>query len=291
MLLAKWKLRFAVHASVREAFRKLGYMPDIHHPVTFNEKVLRRCFQPVAPIMTRTSDKLEAKFWLREVKQADPALTGLEVVPLLWHGRGGIPWGQLAYPCVLKANHSWNMYRILPSQPDSGEAADIEAAAARWLKYEFGHPTHELQYTTIKRSLLIEALVHDNTDYKCFVFGGKVEFVIVATDRGRSTRSLSLDSAGKVLPFQRGSNGTLDVTAFSLPPQYSRMIGLAEALTKHLGEIGKEFVRLDFYVCDGVVYLGEVTWTPGVGRLPFSPPEWDHHYGSKFRQSLEPLAL
>jgi hypothetical protein len=289
MFLINLKLRSAIRRKVRKAHRNLGYKPNVRQPRTFNEKIIRRCFQPVDPIMTRTSDKLAVKFWLEEVRAADSALAGLEPVPLLWHGKGDIPWDSLTYPCVLKANHSWNMHRILHGAPDSAEAAEIAEETKGWLAYRFGRSTHEPQYASIEPALLIEALITDNTDYKCFIFGGVVEFVLVAKDRAAGTRTANLDRNGKPLPFLRGVTESADATELELPAQFSRMVELAEALTPHLGEVGKEFVRLDFYISDGVVYLGEVTWTPGGGRLPFEPQHWDEHFGQKFQQQLKPL--
>jgi hypothetical protein len=289
MIFARFKLRRAVKSKLRKAERALQYTPDIHNPRTFNEKIIRRCFQPVDPIMTRTSDKHAVKGWLNEARQADAALHDLHPVPELWHGTGPVPWDELAYPCVLKANHSWNMHRILQAPPTPDEAAAIDAEARTWLTYRFGRSTYEPQYAGIEPLLMVEALVADNTDYKCFVFGGKVEFVLVAKDRDTGTRSVSLDPQGKPLPFIRGTSDSLQDADITLPPQFSRMIEMAEALTPHLGAPGQEFVRLDFYISEGTVYLGEVTWTPGGGRLPFTPRHWDEDFGDKFKLVIQPM--
>jgi len=55
-----------------------------------------------------------------------------------------------------------------------------------------------------------------------------------------------------------------------LPEEIDTMIELAEKLSD-----GIPFVRVDFYLVDGKVYVGELTFTPGGGSDPFYPLEKD----------------
>ena len=55
-----------------------------------------------------------------------------------------------------------------------------------------------------------------------------------------------------------------------LPEEIDTMIELAEKLSS-----GIPFVRVDFYLVAGKIYVGELTFTPGGGSDPYSPLEKD----------------
>jgi hypothetical protein len=52
-----------------------------------------------------------------------------------------------------------------------------------------------------------------------------------------------------------------------------------QALAAKLSQ-GIPHVRVDFYECDGQVYLGELTFSHWGGFVPFEPREWDTTIGS-----------
>lgn len=41
-------------------------------------------------------------------------------------------------------------------------------------------------------------------------------------------------------------------------------------------------MRVDFYVHDGQIYFGELTFFTWSGFIPFEPPEWDKKIGDMF---------
>ena len=53
------------------------------------------------------------------------------------------------------------------------------------------------------------------------------------------------------------------------------MLDLAEKLSKNI-----PFLRTDFYVVNGNVYFGELTFFPATGMSKFEPTEWDDVFGS-----------
>ncbi len=42
-------------------------------------------------------------------------------------------------------------------------------------------------------------------------------------------------------------------------------------------------LRTDFYVVDGQIYFGEITFFHGSGFDPFDPPEYDRKFGDMIR--------
>jgi hypothetical protein len=285
----------AIRAKARNCKGRLGYMPDILNPRSLNEKILRRQFQEPDPIMSLTSDKLAVKEWLEETAAENPELKDLKPVPTLWHGTGPVPWDTLEYPCVLKANHGQGMCEFIESAPPHAERIRLERQCRLWLFKRLSPTKHEPHYDSISPALLVEPVLADNTDYKFYVFNCVVEFVAVAKNLPNGKVRDYRTKEWEQVPFgrARGSNfkskeAEVPIKA-TKPANFARMIKLAEALARQLGIPGREFVRIDLYNVDGVIYLGEVTWTPGSGRMGFRPPDWDQHFGDKFPLELNPL--
>ena len=59
------------------------------------------------------------------------------------------------------------------------------------------------------------------------------------------------------------------------PEQLEQMLALSKILSKDI-----PFVRTDFYVIEGKVYFGEITFFPASGMSEFEPPVWDATIGS-----------
>jgi hypothetical protein len=55
------------------------------------------------------------------------------------------------------------------------------------------------------------------------------------------------------------------------------MLSLAKQLAQPFG-----YLRVDFYVHQGKVYVGELTVTPGAGTYVFTPRAWDASLGERF---------
>ena len=59
------------------------------------------------------------------------------------------------------------------------------------------------------------------------------------------------------------------------PEQLEEMLRLSKILSQDI-----PFVRTDFYVIEGKVYFGEITFFPASGFAEFDPPVWDAKFGS-----------
>ena len=55
------------------------------------------------------------------------------------------------------------------------------------------------------------------------------------------------------------------------------MLRVARKLAEPLG-----YMRVDLYLHQGHIYVGELTLTPGAGRYTFEPRGWDETLGAKF---------
>lgn len=201
------------------------------------------------------------------------------VIPNIWVGEKLPPRVERKWPIpyVLKASHGsgWN---IFVCHPQNQNWDHIEAAAEQWLGRDYGQETREWAYTQIgPRRLLVEPFMGVGPvappDYKLFVFNGRSALVQVDLGRLQTHRQFFYDTNWNRKTF-------CYVCAFSPeevePPQsLAKMIWAAERLAADF-----PFVRVDFYEIAGKPYVGELTFYPNAGQIPFKPESIDQELGS-----------
>ena len=143
----------------------------------------------------------------------------------------------------------------------------------------------EKHYRYIRPRVIFEhALLTDHrppADFKFNMFNpgpGQKPFCFIQHMQGRFehlTQDLYLED-WRPAPFQlrhQRSSGHLAPR----PSQLDEMLQTARALAGPLG-----YMRVDLYLHQERVYVGELTLTPGAGRYVFDPKEWDDTLGARF---------
>ena len=212
------------------------------------------------------ADKLRVKSHVDRV--LGPGFT----VPTLWHGPSLPPRDRRwPAPFVLKANHGSGLNRLVRSERDL-DWASLERDAARWLRTSWPKSLQEGWYNDIERQLLVEPLLSDGpgdlTDYKVLVFSGRAKLVQVDTDRFSDHASAFYDRDWVRQPFEVAFSRPKGVQP--APRHLTRMLDAAERLAQ-----GFEFVRVDFYDLPKGPVVGEMTFSPGAGLVPFRRDEHD----------------
>jgi len=113
-------------------------------------------------------------------------------------------------------------------------------------------------------------------DYKYFCFGGEAKLLFIASERQSAdseTKFDFFDMEFNHLDFRNGHPNAEQLPA--KPQHFEEMRMLAEKLSE-----GIPHLRVDFYVVNGKVYFGELTFYHWSGMKPFDPPEWDEKLGS-----------
>jgi TupA-like ATPgrasp len=262
---------------VRNFQKKFGRPPDLKNPTTFNEKVTYKILYDRRPILTRLSDKLQARHYVAE-RIGPKHLTELYQVCQL---PGEIDWQKLPRRFVIKMNHGSGMNIFVVDKA----RVDLNSIALRlktWLATNFYHRWLEWAYRDIRPAILIEEMLTEETgamavDWKFYTFDGRAEFLQVNLDRfGQATRN-DYDRRLNRLHF-RGTHHPNSPTDPTFPHNIDLMFSLADKLGS-----GLDFVRVDMYNLNGRIVFGEFTCYPGAGQDPFYPPEFDELYGSKWR--------
>lgn len=254
---------------------RVGRWPNLKEPRTFNEKVQRRKLSDRDPRFPRLADKIEAKTFARE-RMGEAGVT-----PTIWHGSKLPPIAERTWkpPFVLKGAHGSGQNIIVKTQADL-DWPSIDAKVAVWLAAPYASYAREWLYGQIPPRLLIEPIIGDGitspVDYKFFVFGGRVEFIQVDSDRFTEHRRNFFDRE-----WQEQAFGMLYAPAQPAPERPSCLLDMVKAAE----DLGRDFdfVRVDLYDIDGKPRFGEMTFYPDSGLGRFSPPEADRVLGGLWR--------
>lgn len=252
---------------------------SFRRPQRFSEKIFHRMRYPT-PLFSKLADKVEVRSYIAQ------AVGPQYLVPAYLSCERATPETFQALPnaFVMKASHSVGQLRIVhdKANEDLEQLADLGNS---WLRSDFPVRMREKHYRPIPPKILFEeALLADGkppADYKFSVFnagGGRKPFIFIQHMQGRFehlTQDLYLEDWTPA-PFKLCHQKTSGSLA-PRPDALEQMIQVARKLAEPLG-----YLRVDFYLHEGKVYVGELTITPGAGRYVFDPPEWDAILGEKF---------
>lgn len=265
------------HYCEQKGYKQMHYFPNLDDPRSYNEKLLWLALHYKNPHHKVASDKALAKEWIG-------SRIGYEyVVPLIgvYDNVNDIDFDALPDSFAIKANEGWGSDEVILVEDKSRVNIDqLKAIISNWL-----YPWSSYYYNNMcitdekpaKPLIVVEEFLDLGgnkflDDYKFYCCNGKVKFSMIVKERGSKTQSRTfLDRDWNVLPVRRA--GKFTTVAPEKPANLEKMYQLAEILCKDF-----PFVRIDFYNQDGQIYVGEMTFTPGM-FLRFEPMEWDFKLG------------
>lgn len=189
-----------------------------------------------------------------------------------------IEWNKLPNKFVIKCNHG-SGYNIIVEDKSKLNKVEINSKLTKWLNENYALLGYELQYYNIKRKILIEEYKEmpgqkDLTDFKLFCFNGKPKFWQIITDRRTHENISHFDMEWNYKPeydwLKYSSRNDI-----KKPSHYDEMVEIAKKLSKDFN-----FVRIDFYIIDDKIYLGELTFTPADGFQIFKNKDCDLKLGN-----------
>lgn len=199
---------------------------------------------------------------------------------MFWSGSNPdeIPFAELPDQYVVKPNHMAGRVLIIDGNEKDPGQQKIQHTCNEWLSSEFGLMKGQYWHGDIPKRILIEERLGGEglnpsppTDYKFYVFNGRVEYVHADMDRfGDHTRRF-YDRNWNPQEFEL--NYPL-APVIDKPEPFDRMVSIAESLGENF-----DFMRVDLYDIDGEVVFGELTPAPGSGGEQFKPRLWDYHFG------------
>lgn len=256
--------------------RKHKAWPNFRKPEKFSEKIFRRMIHP-DPAFSVLADKLAVRDYIGEH-------IGREYLPRLILATKVLTRSQFeALPpqFVMKSNHASGQVKIVTAK-EQVSFDELSKLAADWLSKDFSRRHGEKHYKNITPSLIFEELLVGTDgpieDYKFHAFtdhDGKLTFGFFQHIGGRGGKlEMSLyDTAWRALPFQRLGH-TFKRVAPPKRDHLETMIRISETLCRPFG-----YLRVDFYIHDDRVLVGELTFTPAAGGMRFTEPGADAYLG------------
>lgn len=236
------------------------------HPRTFAEKIILAMNSPMYRAYSVYADKYQVRGYVEQTIGAEYLIALLGV----YDSPEEIPYPELPEGTFLNLNHG-SGYNAVYHRADHDR---ISRQIAQWYHEDYSRTTLEQQYKDIPRKILaMENLAPAGQtlqEFNFFTFPGKVEFVQVMDHRGHR---FEVGRSYEPLPFRLFSTVT---QAAPEPPEFRRMVQLAEALAKPF-----PFVRVDLLLREGRIYFLELTFAPGAGIRRFYPMEYNYIFGDK----------
>lgn len=235
---------------------------NLRNPTNFNEKIQWLKFNEYkGDIYTLCADKYKVREYIIS-KGCGEILNDLYGV---YDNPQAIDYDALPEKFALKCNHGAG-YNIIC---DNKSALNIEKTNKQlneWLKQDFSSHFVEPQYKKIERKILCEKFIENEfggfpDDYKFYCFNGKPYAVMVCIGREKGTpKFYYFDMNWNPLPFEDTIELINDNQLPEMPDGFHKMKEYAFKLATDF-----KFVRADFYLLNGQVVFGELTFTPSAG--------------------------
>ena len=249
---------------------------DWKNPKTFNEKLQWLKLYDRNPIYCDMVDKYAAKEFAAE--RIDSAY----IVPALagpWNSFDEINFDVLPDQFVLKSTHDCGGVFICKDK----KSIDYQKAKhflEKHLQRNYYLNCREWPYKNVRPRIFAEeylaALEGDLRDYKFFCFNGEPKLMFIASERQLADSETKFDFYDMDFNHLPIINGHPNATIAPKQPQnFERMKDLSAKLSAGIPQL-----RVDFYECNGRLYLGELTFSHWGGLVPFEPEEWDEILGS-----------
>lgn len=248
----------------------------LKEPVTFNEKIQWLKLNDRREVYPICADKLRVRDYVAQ-KLGEEYL-----IPLLgsWETAQQVDFDTLPQQFVIKCNHNSGLGMCICKDKSKLDQQKVRKELEAGLKENYYKGGREWSYRDIPRRIVAEAFLSDGSgslaDYKIHVFNGEPKFILVCADR--------FEGSGLTEDFYTPQWEHMDLRRPGIPnakkPQEKPE--LLEQMLECARKLAVEFpfVRTDFYVCNGKIYFGEMTFYPASGMVAFDPPQWDETFGS-----------
>lgn len=254
-------------------YKSVGKLINWKNPKDINEKIQWLKFNSDTSIWTKCSDKYEVRKFVTD-RVGDAHLVKLFGV---WDTPSEIDYSKLPDSFVLKTNHGAGSVIIVKDKKNI-DISDLNSKLSKWLTKDYGIDTVEPHYKSIKKRILAEELLSEDSsvsssiiDYKIWCFDGEVFGTWCCFNR----KSFSADTEWHDINWNfrpEWSNFTdhyrNGMGQIKKPKNYDKMIEIASELSK-----GFPQVRVDLYNIDGQIYFGELTFTCAGGYMNFYSKE------------------
>lgn len=261
-----------------------GRKCNLRHPVGYNEKLQWLKLHDRKPEYASMVDKYDVRSYIAETIGEQYLIPCLGV----YDSVDDIDYDSLPDQFVLKCTHDSGSVEICTDKASfdfNGACERLRAGCKR----NYYSTYREWPYKTIKPRIIAEKYMIDDVsadlqDYKIMCFMGKAEIIELHENRfveGKSHTQTFYDRDWNVLDLSQPGWIISDAPS-PRPTELDELLRLSEILAKDMYHI-----RADWYVANGQIYFGEITFYDGSGFVPFDTMEMEKFLGDKIKLPVD----
>jgi len=245
---------------------------DLKNPKTFNQKLQWIKLYDKNPLMPVCCDKYAVR------AHVESRGCGDILNELYWSGfdPDEIPYDDLPDRFVIKVTHG-STFNIIVKDKATLDRAATAATLRKWMKAKFIPCYGEWFYGVEKPRIIVEKFIEDDSgdlkDYKVYCFNGEPKMIQLHSGRFTDHRNDIYDPQWN---YMEGKRFAFENSHPVPPPEaLDRLLECSKILRRHFLH-----VRTDFYIANGRLIFGELTFTDGSGFDPIYPYSFDEEVGS-----------
>lgn len=256
---------------------KTGKELDLNNPKTFREKIQWLKLYDRNPIYTLFVDKVACKDYLKEKVGEKYIIKTLGVYDKF----DDIDFDRLPDKFVIKCTHDSGSVIICNNKDEfMKHLNEHKQKIESFKKYNFYYSGREYHYKDVPKKIIVEEFLEneDKTnflEYKLWTFYGETKLIDVVEKNNES-------KYGVVSNYYDEKWNALDLkflfpkkkSEFEKPKQYNQLIKIAKQISKDY-----PVMRVDFYIVNDEIKIGELTIYHASGYAPMYPEHWDLDIG------------
>ena len=171
---------------------------------------------------------------------------------------------------VLKCNHGSNM-NIFCEDKSKFDLQQIKKKLKEWMNLNYGLFSFEYQYLNVKRKIFAEKFLDKEIiNYKFSCFNGKPKFIRVKENINGANLYNIYHINWTQANIEIFKKNYIISNKFERPINFEKMINYSKLLSSKFC-----FCRVDFYEVKGILYLGEITFTPFNAHMKYKTKEME----------------
>lgn len=262
-------------------YKHFGHFPNFRNPQTFNEKIQWLKLYDRNPEYTKMVDKYAVKKYIAETIGSQYVIPTLGV----WDRFEDIDFDKLPNRFVLKCTHDSGGVIICKDK----SSFDIEAAREKITRnlgrnlYYYGR---EWPYKNVPPRIIAEKYMEEKgkivpEDYKIYCINGEPKYIVIFHNRFNSEKHLSesvYDVNWVLQPVSLDDHFDVCKEDIPRPECLDELLHITRILCKNMSQ-----VRIDFYIIEGKIYFGEITFHTASGFQKMIPESLDFELGKLIR--------
>lgn len=258
-------------------YSRFGYWIDWNAPQGFNEKCQWMKLYYRRPDYVTMVDKYAVKQYVAEKIGAEHVVDCYGA----WEHFDDIDFDKLPEQFVLKVTHDSGGFVVCKDKASFDKAAAKQKMELALKKNYFIY-TREWPYKMVPRRIIAERYIDslgkpESVEYKLTCMDGEVRVITVCGGIAHAAFELRSNDH-----FDKDWNRQNWYASYKpkggeipKPKEMDEIIRLSEILSKGIPQ-----VRVDWYVHQGQIYFGEMTFYTWAGFAEFNPWEWNYKLGS-----------